>query len=137
MKGRFILLLLAPWLIIQCQSNERSGQLVVEGSITAGEPVENISVRLVDDQGLEHAAPVTNADVRLLSSGITYNLMEISENAGHYAYYGDDLEIVAGQEYMLWVQHENAVAVTSTVIKADAMAEGENQKDLGHFVARN
>lgn len=137
MNIRFLIILFTPWLLMQCQSSEQPGQLVVEGSITAGEPVSNISVHLVDGQGPANTKPASNAEVRLLSLGVTYILNEISDKPGHYAYQGDDLEIISGQEYMLWVQHENAVAVISTVIKADTMVHSEIEKDLGYPVARN
>lgn len=137
MKVRLLYLLIIPWLMAQCNSSEVSGQLVVEASITPGKPVENISVRFVNAQGLKYAKPVSDANVRLLSMGITYILNEIKDNPGHYAYYGLDLEIIPGQEYMLWVQHEAAVAVTSAVIKADTMVKGEVENGLGYFVAKH
>ncbi len=137
MRVRFSIILLVPWLFIACQSNEPSGQLVVEGIITAGEPVKDISVRLVDGKEPEDAKPVSNAEVRLLSHGITYILNEHTDKPGYYAYLGDDLEIISGQEYMLWVQHENAVATISTVIKADSKVKDENENGLGYPVARN
>ncbi|MDW3195398.1 MAG: DUF4249 family protein [Cytophagales bacterium] len=136
MIARFFKILLVPLLFSQCVSKEKTQQLVVEASIRSGEPVENISVRLVDKHGLEHAKPVSNADVRLLSQGVTYLLNEIAGKPGFYGYYGSDLEIVSGQEYMLWVQHEDAVAVTSTVIKADTLVKGEIENGLGYFVAK-
>lgn len=136
MIARIFKILLVPLVFVQCSSHEKTQQLVVEASIRPGEPVEHISVRLVDEQGLEHAKPVSDADVRLLSQGVTYLLSEIADKPGYYGYFGTDLEIVSGQEYMLWVQHEDAVAVTSTVIKADTLVKGEIENGLGYFVAR-
>ena len=137
MKIRSLIILLISCLMIKCESYESTAQLVVEASITAGKSVDNIRVRLVDDLGLKHAQPVSNADVRLLSHGVTYILNEISDKPGHYAYQSTDLEVISGHEYMLWVQHEEVVAVTSTVVKADSMVRSEIEDGFGYFVAKH
>ncbi len=137
MKVRRILFLLIPFLIYQCNTRETTGQLVVEASISAGKPVENVSVKLMDEKGLMEAEPVSNADVRLLSFGVTYLLNEIKGRPGYYAYYGSDLEIISGHEYMIWVQHESSVAVTSIVIKANELIKGEAEDGLGYSYVQN
>lgn len=137
MKVRLLFLLLVPWLIVQCQKPQTPEKLVVEATIVAGQRVENVSVSLVAAKGANVIKPASNADVRLLSSGITYMLQEIQDRPGYYAYLGNDLEIVAGQEYMLWVQHEASGEVTSTVIRAEDMAKEETEDSLGYFFAGN
>ena len=134
---RYFPILLVPLFFMQCSDRKESWQLVVEASITAGEPVENISVRMIDEAGVDHAKPVSDADVRLLSDGETFVLREIKDKPGYYAYSGSDLEIISGKEYMLWVRHDAALAVTSTVVKADTLVEGAVEKELGYSFAKN
>lgn len=133
MIARFYSILLIPLLFVQCSREEPVRQLVVDARIRPGEPVGHISVRLMDERGIEKAKPVSNANVRLLSLGVTYSLNEMTDEPGHYAYDGSDLEIVSGQEYMLWVQHHEAAAVTSTIIRADTI----KAKDaIENFIAK-
>lgn len=111
--------------------------LMVEASIIAGQPVENVRVRILGKRGTQEARLISNAQVKLLSDGVTYLLQESREKPGFYGYKGSDLEITPGQEYMLWVQHDESVAVTTTIIKADTMFKSELNKDPENLMVRN
>ena len=138
MKPSFLLLFFLSVLVISCQDQKTEHQLIVEASITSGQNDDSVRVKVATAEvGYEKAQLVSNAQVKLLSQGITYYLEEEDNNPGYYSYRGSDLTIVAGREYMLWVAHEDVVEVTSTIIKADTMVKSELENDLSFLLARN
>ncbi|MEM9324747.1 MAG: hypothetical protein AAGA85_03790 [Bacteroidota bacterium] len=118
---------------------EEEVKLTIEASIIAGQPVSNI--RVLREEGIQHTSRqtlVSDAKVKMLSMGKVYELDPIAGRTGYYHYQGDDLEIVEGREYFLWVEYGDEVAVTARIV-GEAVPGAEMNSDKGpeYYVAKN
>ena len=105
----------------------------------AGQPVADIKVvRISDSDEGNQLELVADAKVKMLSMGKVYELTPAVERIGYYHYPGDDLEIVVGREYFLWVEYENQVAVTARVVGEPTPGAGRGSSgDAEYYVAKN
>ena len=92
-------------------------QVVIEGYLYAGEPVDDIRLTKTLPLGREDIAPpVNNATVYLLKNSIRYDLSSVSGGEGYYQYTENDLTVDAGDEFELFVEYGGNVASGKTVV---------------------
>ncbi|MBT4482965.1 MAG: DUF4249 family protein, partial [Candidatus Latescibacteria bacterium] len=92
-------------------------QVVIEGYLYAGEPVDDIRLTKTLPLGSEDIAPpVNNATVYLLKNSIRYDLSSVSGGEGYYQYTENDLTVDAGDEFELFVEYGGNVASGKTVV---------------------
>jgi hypothetical protein len=98
--------------------SENQNNLVVEGFLYAGEPVNNI--RLTKTVGLDSqdtlAPPVNDAQVYLAKEGKTYHLTQDTTRSGYYIYNGSDLSIESGDYLFLEINYNGKKVTSSTIV---------------------
>ena len=90
---------------------------VVEGFITANEPVNNIKVKMtspVEAQDVTNA-PISSAQVTLSKGNDTF-LLDYNPDTERYIYHGNDLTIASGEEVQMQVRVGDRLANANTLV---------------------
>jgi hypothetical protein len=110
-------------IIIGCSNqnpteSENQNNLVVEGFLYAGEPINNIKLTKTLGLGSQDtiAPPVNNAQVWLVKDGKTYQLKQDTQRNGYYIYDGNDLFIEPGNNISLEINYQGKKVTSTTIV---------------------
>lgn len=99
-------------------TNQETGRMiVVEAYLYAGEPVDDIRLKLdVPLAGADTVdTPVTDAIVRLSTGGESFVVESVGSD-GRYAYAGNDLIVLPGSEFELTIEWREELITARTVV---------------------
>lgn len=106
--------------------------VVMRAYLFAGEPVTEIRITASLELGSEDsvAPPVNDANVYLTKDGTRYALVATAGRPGFYHYPGDDLSVVAGDQFMIESEYLGKVATATTVVPSKPTQVGANPDQL-------
>jgi len=116
------ILLIGILLLSACDSNspletEPPELVVVEAFLYANEPVENIRLTFMQPLDVEEgvdALPVNDATIKLMKNGQSFELEASAGDSGYYHYSGNDLTVVATDEFGIEVEYNDALITAQT-----------------------
>jgi len=109
-------------LFLACEGDtgleSRQDLIVVRAYIYAHEPVADIQITRTLSLGSEatSAPPVNDAQVSLVKSDKTYNLVASPGDSGYYHYPGADLHIETGDKFTIQVTHNSLQSTGTTTV---------------------
>jgi len=95
-----------------------SDLVVVRAYLYANEPVTEIQLTSTVALGSEDSVgpPISDADVKLIKDGITYQLEPTPGREGYYYYPGEDLTVNTGDIFRIEVTYYGKLAYAQTVV---------------------
>ena len=95
-----------------------SDQVVIRGYLYANEPVTDIQLASTVVLGSEDSVgpPISDADVKLIKDGNTYQLEPTPGREGYYHYPGTDLSVNTGDNFRIEVIHYGKLASAETIV---------------------
>lgn len=92
--------------------------IVVQAYLYAGESIDDIRLTSTLALGTDtnSAPPINDADVYLLKNDKKYECKLAAGDSGYYEYDGDDLDVLAGDEFKLEIHYNNEVITAETKV---------------------
>jgi Domain of unknown function (DUF4249) len=109
-----------------------SDLVVLKGYLFANSAVTEIQLSSTLPLGSEDSLgpPISDADIRLIKDGNTYQLEPTTGREGYYNYPGNDLSVNTGDEFRIEVEYFGKTATAKTVVPSAPVGVDMNTDEL-------
>lgn len=122
MKKSIIYILLFSFLYQSCTDDIEpipfTNTAIVVGYLYAGEPVKDIKVSSLIPFNADSTDEfyINDAEIDIINNGISYRLALSEGGSGYYHYSGEDLQIIAGENYEFQMIYKDQVITAQTMV---------------------